>query len=107
MLSGISRQHNFMFFSVPNENLMSNADRKAAAIRMNKLKGMGLVPGAADLVIVHRGVAHFCEVKTPTGKQSVNQSNFMRWANACGSPYIIVRSTSDVVRALKAWKIIR
>jgi hypothetical protein len=106
MLSGIARENQFMFFSIPNENLASKQDRKSAAIRMNKLKGMGLVPGASDLVVVHDGKAYFLEVKTPVGKQSENQKNFMLWAEASGSPYAIVRSHMDVIRALKAWGIV-
>lgn len=106
MLSGIARENRFMFFSIPNENLASKQDRKSAAIRMNKLKAMGLVPGAADLVIVHGGRVYFIEVKSATGKQSENQENFMLWAESCGSKYAIVRSHMDVIRALKAWGII-
>jgi len=107
LLSSLSRQNNFAFFSVPNERLLKGLTKKQAIIRIQHLKKMGMIPGCSDLVIVHKEIAYFVEVKTPTGKQSDNQHNFMIWVNACGCPYVIVRSPADMIRALKGWEIVR
>lgn len=82
-------------------------DRKQAAITMNKLKSMGLTPGVSDIVIAHADHAFFAEVKKPTGTQTENQKRFMRWCEATGCRYVIVRSIQDMLRALKDWEIIR
>jgi len=67
---------------------------------------MGLLPGAADLVLVHKGNAYFLEVKTPRGRPTDNQKAFAQAAFECGSRYVVVRSAREVARALKGWGIV-
>jgi len=96
----------FLLFSIPNEALGRGRDRTQNAIRMSRFKKMGLLPGAADLVIVHQGRAYFLEVKTPTGTQTVNQKDFAARATECGSHYVVVRSTGEAARAIRRWGIV-
>lgn len=95
-----------MFFSIPNEGLGHGGDRKKSAIRMNKLKRMGLLPGAADLVVLQYGRAYFLEVKTSTGRLSKNQKLFATASIAHGALYAVVRSIDETAATLKRWGII-
>jgi len=110
LLSALAQQNDFLFFSIPNESLnkliSGKISRKWAAIIMNILKGLGLLPGASDLEIVHNGRAYFAEVKKPKGTQSLNQKLFERRAIECGAEYVIVRDPQDMLNALKNWHII-
>lgn len=106
LLSSLSRVNRFAFHSIPNEALGSGRDRRANAIRMQKLKRMGLTPGAGDLEIIKLGRAYYMEVKRPGEKPSDNQTNFMLWIQSCGAEYSIVHSVDQAILALKAWKII-
>ncbi len=107
LLSLLSRQHNFIFFSVPNESAMK-ARRKDKAIYalINLLKKMGLIPGASDLVIGKAGRAYFLEVKRPGEKQTKNQIIFEAWVTAAGFEYEIATSVDETLSYLKTWGII-
>ena len=102
-LSTICNKYSFMFFSVPNEALGRGKDRRSNAIRMNMLKSLGLVPGAADIVIVRKGRAFFVEVKGPGGRQTENQKNFELWCRRCGAPYAVVHSLTELTRTFSRW----
>lgn len=73
-----------------------------------RLVSIGVLPGVSDLTIVHsiaglpQGVHIYVEVKTPTGKQSPAQAEFMRRINTLGYIYCIVRSKDEFVATLKA-----
>jgi hypothetical protein len=66
---------------------------------MQRLKKMGLLPGAADLVVLSDQV-HFIEVKTPTGRQTDTQWAFEQVVKVHGHHYHIVRSLDDVKKIL-------
>lgn len=57
----------------------------------------GLPEGFSDLLILHNGVAYFCEVKTPTGKQRPDQAAFQRVVEQHGFIYLIARSVNDIM----------
>jgi hypothetical protein len=103
--SVLSRQHNFLFFHVPNEAAMKGRKGKSLYALIAHLKKMGLVPGVSDLIIGHEGRMYFMEVKTETGVMSENQRHFQDWAMRCRMPYAIVRSAENAVSALKTWGI--
>jgi len=60
----------------------------------------GLLPGAADLLVVIEGKAIFVEVKTPKGKQGPKQATFEKQCEQVGAPYFLVRSLYDFKKAL-------
>ena len=110
-LSMISRQCNFVFFSVPNESLMmvlkmfKVPDKSCYAI-VAFFKKMGLLPGTSDIVLIWHGMAFCMEVKTDTGKQSQEQILFMNNILKAGGKYEIVRSACDVQEVLRKWGIV-
>jgi hypothetical protein len=65
MLSVLSKRYGFMFFSIPNEAFLYGAGRQNNNYaRINKLKNMGMCPGAADLCCIGNRSVLFLEVKS-------------------------------------------
>jgi hypothetical protein len=78
-----------MIFSIPNEG-------KPDLVRT------GLLPGAADLVMIHD--PHpicFVEVKTPTGRQSPAQALFQEHITSLGYRYHLIRSLIEFQELLR------
>jgi hypothetical protein len=74
-----------------------------SAIDGARLKQMGLVAGAPDLLVVlphNKGV--FIEVKTDKGRVSEAQHSFSFSCQALGWPWFVARSVDDVRLAFKA-----
>lgn len=72
-----------LMFHVANENQ-----------HRSNLKAIGLLSGVSDLIMVHRGLTYFIEVKTPDGRQSPTQKSFQMHVNSSLSTnhYIVIRS---------------
>ena len=62
----------------------------------------GLPEGFPDLLILNKGKAIFCEVKTLKGKQREAQINFMNIIRNKGFDYIVARSVNDIINLMKA-----
>lgn len=60
----------------------------------------GLPEGFPDLLILHKGVTYYAEVKTLTGKQRQDQIDFQRILESRGFIYKVVRSVNDVKQML-------
>lgn len=58
----------------------------------------GLPEGFPDLLILHKSIAYFVEVKTPTGKQRPDQKRFQEIVESRGFIYIIARCVEDVAK---------
>ena len=73
-----------VIFHIPNEN-------------QHKLIGVGLLPGASDLIVIHPGIDRplFIEVKDSKGKQSPKQAAFEQRIKALGYTYEVVRSLEE------------
>lgn len=73
-----------------------------------RLVSIGVLPGVSDLTLIHSiagvrcSVHVYCEVKTPTGKQSPAQAMFMQRVRALGHYYIIARSLPEFVEGIQA-----
>ena len=84
------------FCSCPNE-----AAGKDAAIRMAKMKTLGLRSGAPDLLVFMPGGRLVClEVKTEKGFQSPAQKHFEEKLNELKFEYYVVRSVDDVMEII-------
>jgi len=64
------------------------------------LVDIGLYPGCSDLIFTLKGQHYYCEVKTPTGKQSPNQIKFQAHVQQSGYKYFLVRSLEDFKNTL-------
>lgn len=110
-LSLIAHQTGLVFFSVPNEGIMSvlmgfKVDKITCIKIVEHFKKMGLLPGTSDIVIIHKGLAYCLEVKTDTGKQSKDQKLFERNVIAAGGKYEIVHSLYEAEKQVKEWGIL-
>lgn len=83
-----------MVFAVPNGGWRNKTEAA-------RLKGLGVVPGVADLVVLWGGGAILIELKTKSGRQSPAQRAWATKAEACGCSYHLCRSVDDVVAALR------
>ena len=63
-------------------------------------KAMGLLAGAADLLVIDRGLTVFLEVKNETGRQTARQKEFEVLCTAQSIGYYIVRSIDDAKHAI-------
>ena len=89
-----------IFFAVPN-------GLPAKARTVHRFKKLGLRPGVADLCIVVRSLAHFMEIKTPEGRQSIQQKAFALQCEVAGVPYRIARSLDEAKVILQSWGALR
>lgn len=88
------------FMSIANEG-------KRSPIMGHELKLMGMLPGAADLLIVVDGKAHFLELKSPDGVQSASQRDFQARCVLLNIPYACVNSLTAALETLSSWRAIR
>jgi len=110
-LSLIAYQTGIVYFSVPNEGIMSvliafKVPKVTCFKIVNHFKKMGLLPGTSDIIIIYRGMAYCLEVKKPGEKQSKDQILFMRNVIASGGRYEIVYSLDDAKKQLIKWGIL-
>jgi len=82
------------YFSIPNGG--KRHPREAA-----RMSGLGLRPGVPDLCIVFRSRAFFLELKTASGRQSVQQRHMANTLHYCGAHVMLCRSIEDVERSLR------
>ena len=94
----------FLYFSIPNEGV--GVKGKPGTPSLQKLLDMGMLPGAADLCIVHDGKAYFIEVKRPGEKQSDKQKVFAGNCRLVGSEYAVVHSAKGAYGWLRKWGVI-
>lgn len=57
--------------------------------------------GSADIIGLVKGRFIAIEVKSPSGRQSINQSEFQRNIEKFGGIYILARTIDDVLDAIK------
>ena len=74
---------------------------KAAA---GRLKGMGVVPGIPDLILIADGRAYGLEIKTDKGTLSPSQKQMAERFRRAGSEYELVRSVLAARDVLRRWQ---
>lgn len=68
------------------------------------LKGLGVLAGTPDLVIVMPGGrVGFMEVKAKAGRVEQSQRDFADKCNDLGAAWCVVRSIEDVQQTLREW----
>jgi hypothetical protein len=72
-----------------------------------KLKYMGLLAGAADLLLWHRGASFALELKRPGGRLSDAQREFAaRFADA-GGHTAVAEGVDEAIAVLEGWQLLR
>lgn len=88
------REQGWVVFSIPNERGLGISD----SVRM---RASGLTKGAPDLVAWDsKGRCYWLELKTPTGRRSIEQECMETTAERLGIQYILVRSVDNVKKIL-------
>lgn len=88
-----------LLFAVPN----GGSRNKTEAANM---KRQGVKAGVADVILLipKKGYASLClEFKTSTGRQSDEQKEFQRQAEACRSKYVVVRSVRQAIEEIRVY----
>jgi hypothetical protein len=96
----LTARRDVLWLHIPNESPRS--PRYGA-----QLVRMGMLPGAADLIVVVRGTAHFLELKTAKGRLSPEQWAFREAAVAAGAVYEVARTPEQAKATLASWGALR
>ena len=100
-LSALAVRHdNLMFFSIPNEGLMSvlmafKIQPAIAARIVNHFKKMGLLPGIPDFCILYSGECIFIEFKAEGKNPTENQKHIHDKIDKSGFTVYTCRSFDD------------
>ncbi len=62
--------------------------------------GLGSAPGLPDICAVYKGRMIALEIKSPRGKTSPQQDEFIRRINEAGGLALVIRSLDDVIDGL-------
>jgi hypothetical protein len=89
-----------LWFHVPNGGRRNPVE---AAI----FSGLGVRPGASDLILLHDGRAFALELKTERGRPSAAQMQFISEFRAAGGEASIVNGLDQALRTLETWKLLR
>lgn len=102
-----------LMFSVPNELASKVGGGKDGKKRQQMIrnvqanaKKMGMLPGMADLCMLHQGRFYAFEVKANGNYQQGNQKAAEALVDANGGFYFVVRSADDVKEVMKSWSLI-
>jgi hypothetical protein len=72
-----------------------------------KLRALGVLPGAADLLLWHRGNSFALELKAPGGRPTESQLEFMARFNDAGGHTAIAEGIDRALACLDAWGLLR
>lgn len=72
-----------------------------------KLVGMGVLPGAADLLLWHSGNAYALELKREGGRQTESQKAFAARFEAAGGVYAIAYGIDQALAVLSGWGVLK
>ncbi len=67
----------------------------------------GVKPGIPDMLFLIDGVAHFLELKTATGKESISQTVTSLEIRAAGGAYACAYGIDEALTALEGWGVIK
>ncbi len=69
------------------------------------LKGMGMIRGCPDWIIIYKGHAHWIELKSRIGKLSPSQKEVHATLETAGCFVETCKSVDEVESALRTWRI--
>jgi hypothetical protein len=72
-----------------------------------KLKRMGVLAGASDLLLWHQGNSFALELKRPGGRLSEAQLEFMARFNDAGGHSASVEGLDRAIKVLESWNLLR
>jgi hypothetical protein len=76
---------------------------KRGKAEAGRLKGMGVVPGIPDLIVIIAGRCHGLEIKTETGRMSAAQKQMSARFQRAGCDFQVARSIAEARTVLMRW----
>ena len=86
---------------VQRDGIARTASHQTASVRVVR----GIVAGVPDLFVLHRGIAHMIEIKTPAGVLSDAQRMVAIAVLAAGRHVGVARNADEALACLDAWGI--
>ena len=75
----------------------------SSRIQQSILKGLGLIAGVSDLILLSPSGAVFIELKAGKNKQTDVQKEWQAKVEAYGYPYVVVNSLEQFIEEVKQW----
>lgn len=72
-----------------------------------RLKAMGVLPGAADLLFWHNGASYALELKRTGGRLLKGQRTFLQAFEAAGGTWAVAYGLDEALDILTQWGLIR
>ena len=72
-----------------------------------RLKRMGVLPGVSDIIAVRQGGIFCLELKSPNGRLSQDQADFLDFMETIGAGCCVCNDLDGALAVLKKWGIIR
>ena len=72
-----------------------------------KLRRMGLLPGASDLLFWHQGNSFALELKAPSGRLSERQLEFLARFNDAGGHTAVAEGLDRAIAVLESWNLLQ
>jgi hypothetical protein len=89
-----------VFIHVPNGGFRRPSE---AAI----FSGLGVRAGVCDLLLWHRGRSYGLELKSPTGRTSAAQKQFLHELKNAGAHVEVAMGLDDALAILERWQLLR
>lgn len=70
-------------------------------------KGLGVVAGVPDLILIHQGLVYGLEIKTSTGVVTLPQQQTHAALRRAGATVEVVRGLDEALRQLEKWGLLR
>lgn len=81
---------------------------KRSPIEASIMKGLGVVAGVPDIIILHNGRFFAMELKAENGKPpTIAQMDCVSRINACGGTATICKGLDTALRTLEMWGVVR
>lgn len=91
---------------LPRKTWMTSIEHRGpGAARGRVLKGMGVVSGVPDILLLWEGRTHWLELKAPKGVVSNVQRVCHAELEQAGSPTAVCKTLDEVIAALRGWGI--
>lgn len=71
------------------------------------LKGLGVMPGVPDIIIIHKGKAFGLELKAPGGRATEKQMLAIAAMDEAGGFVCIAEGLDRALKVLEAWGVLR
>ena len=92
--------YGIVWFAVPNGGYRRPTEAKI-------FKGMGVLPGVPDLILLRAGKMYALELKKANGKLTDNQRDTMDMLTAAGAECAVAYSIDEAVAKLEAWQLLK